>query len=145
MYIHIFICIYVYIYVYIHIHVYIYMYIYIYIYIHTFINIYVYLHTYICTCISIYICIYIRHIYICLYISPGHLYICIIHICTSARYVPRPSCNGYTIFFDGYCSTVQGLLDWFEVDFGFTELSFIQIDLCVMCVLHVTGIQTYEF
>ena len=20
-------------------------------------------------------------------------------------------------FFDGYCSTVQGLLDWFEVDF----------------------------
>ena len=39
---------------------------------------------------------------------------------------------------DGYCSTVQGLLDWFEVDFGFTELSFIQIDLCVLCdfVLH---------
>ena len=28
-------------------------------------------------------------------------------------------------FFDGYCSTVQGLLDWFEVDLGFTELSFI--------------------
>ena len=24
-------------------------------------------------------------------------------------------------FFDGYCSTVQGLLDWFEVDLGFTE------------------------
>ena len=23
-------------------------------------------------------------------------------------------------FFDGYCSTVQGLLDWFEVDLGFT-------------------------
>ena len=55
-------------------------------------------------------------------------------------------------FFDGYCSTVQGLHDWFEgsaalyttglrvcttglhdwfeVDLGFTELSFIQIDLC---------------
>jgi len=31
-------------------------------------------------------------------------------------------------FVDGYCSTVQGLLDWFEVDLGFTELSFIQID-----------------
>ena len=46
-------------------------------------------------------------------------------------------------FLDGYCSTVQGLLDWFEVDLGFTELLFIQIDLCVMCVLvlyryHVT-------
>jgi len=26
------------------------------------------------------------------------------------------------------------LLDWFEVDLGFTELSFIQIDLCVLCV-----------
>jgi len=35
---------------------------------------------------------------------------------------------------DGYCSTVQGLLDWFEVDLGFTELSFIQIDLCSLCV-----------
>jgi len=31
---------------------------------------------------------------------------------------------------DGYYSTVQGLLDWFEVDLGFTELLFIQIDLC---------------
>ena len=36
-------------------------------------------------------------------------------------------------FLDGYCSTVQGLLDWFEVDLGCTELSFIQIDLCVVC------------
>ena len=43
-------------------------------------------------------------------------------------------------FIDGYCSTVQGLLDWFEVDFGFTELLFIQIDVCVMCffVLYLT-------
>ena len=38
-------------------------------------------------------------------------------------------------FFDGYCSTVQGLLDWFEVDLGSTKLLFIQTDLCVMCVL----------
>ena len=30
-------------------------------------------------------------------------------------------------FSDWYCSTVQGLLDLFEVDLGFTELSFIQI------------------
>ena len=37
-------------------------------------------------------------------------------------------------FDDGYCSTVQGLLDWFEVDLGFTELLFIQIGLCVLCV-----------
>ena len=26
-------------------------------------------------------------------------------------------------FLDVYCSTVQDLLDWFEVDLGFTELS----------------------
>ena len=38
-------------------------------------------------------------------------------------------------FLDGYCGTVQDLLDWFEEDLGFTELSFIQIDLCVLCVL----------
>ena len=38
------------------------------------------------------------------------------------------------IILDGYRSTVQGLLDWFEVDLGFAELSFIQIGLCVMCV-----------
>jgi len=37
-------------------------------------------------------------------------------------------------FLDGYCSTVQGLLDWIEIDLGFTELLFIQIDLCVLCV-----------
>jgi len=35
---------------------------------------------------------------------------------------------------DGYCSTVQGLLDWFEVDLEFTELLFIQIDLCALYV-----------
>ena len=36
-------------------------------------------------------------------------------------------------FLDGYCSTVQGLFDWFEVDLGFTELLFIQI--WFVCVL----------
>ena len=25
-------------------------------------------------------------------------------------------------FLDGYCSTVHGLLDWFEVNLGFPEL-----------------------
>ena len=45
-------------------------------------------------------------------------------------------------FLDGYCSTVQGLLDWFEVDLGFTELSFIQIDLCVLCQVTLTSKRT---
>jgi len=31
----------------------------------------------------------------------------------------------------GYCSTVRGLLDWFEVDLGVIMLLFTQIDLCV--------------
>jgi len=35
-----------------------------------------------------------------------------------------------TSFLDGCCSTVQGLLDWFEVDLGFTELSFI-LHVCI--------------
>ena len=39
-------------------------------------------------------------------------------------------------FLDGYSSTVQGLLDWFEVDLGFTELLFVQIDLCVVSVFN---------
>ena len=41
------------------------------------------------------------------------------------------SSDGFS-FLDGYCSTVQGLLDWFEVDLRFTELLFIQIDLCAI-------------
>jgi len=34
---------------------------------------------------------------------------------------------------DGHCSTVQGLLDWFEVDLGFSELLFVSIchPICV--------------
>ena len=40
------------------------------------------------------------------------------------------------VFLDGYCSTVQGLLDWFEVDLGFIYFAlFIQIDLCTVCLL----------
>jgi len=27
----------------------------------------------------------------------------------------------WRVFFGGYCSTVQDLLDWFEVDLGFTK------------------------
>jgi len=37
-------------------------------------------------------------------------------------------------FLDGYCSSVQSLLDLFEADLGFTKLWFIQTDLCVVCV-----------
>jgi len=41
-------------------------------------------------------------------------------------------------FLDGYCSTVQGLLDWFEVDLGFTKLLFIQTGLYVRVFLFST-------
>ena len=47
-------------------------------------------------------------------------------------------------FLDGYCSTVQDLLDWFEVDLGFTELLFIQIDFCVMCVVCADPIRQHQ-
>jgi len=52
---------------------------------------------------------------------------------THHAHLTRPQLEHQTLL-DGYCSTVQGLLDWFEVDLGFTELLFIQIDLCVLCV-----------
>ena len=48
---------------------------------------------------------------------------------------------------DGYCSTVQGLLDWFEVDLGFTEHLFIQIDLCAtssLCNSHLISSLSYS-
>ena len=48
------------------------------------------------------------------------------------------------IVLDGYCSTVQGLLDWFEVDLGFTELSFIHeirtYSRIIACVRHGSSI-----
>ena len=40
-----------------------------------------------------------------------------------------------TTFFDEYCSTVQGLLDWFEVDLGFTKLRLFRWILCTVCYL----------
>ena len=52
--------------------------------------------------------------------------------------------DGY-IFLDGYCSTVQGLLDWFEVDLGFTELLFIQIDLCVFVLYSPVSLSSCPF
>ena len=49
-------------------------------------------------------------------------------------------------FLDGYCCTVQELLDWFEVDLGFTEGLFLQIGLCVkcdMCVCLIVSLQAH--
>ena len=59
-------------------------------------------------------------------VSPwqNHRNTCVCHLDTV--------CQCSAAFLDGYCSTVQGLLDWFEGDVGFTELLFIQIGLCVM-------------
>ena len=37
------------------------------------------------------------------------------------------------VFLDGYCSTVQGLLHWFEVDLGFSELVFSRL-ICALSV-----------
>jgi len=69
------------------------------------------------------------HIYMCIYM---HMYIFMsIYSCP---YSPNVKPFDESSFLDGYCSTVQGLLDWFEVDWGFSELLFIQINLCVTCV-----------
>jgi len=47
---------------------------------------------------------------------------------------------------DGYCSTVQGLLDWFEVDLGFTELLFIELLwVCRHGSFHVCGLSWLSY
>jgi len=52
----------------------------------------------------------------------------------------RGHCAVLPTCFKGYCSTVQDLLDWFEVDLGFIELLFLQIDKCVS---HFTFLDGY--
>ena len=91
---------------------------------------YIYLHT---------MCTYATN-----YRSQWHDYICShqTHAPTSTTDLSEICTD---IFLDGYCSTVQGLLDWFEVDLGFTELSFIQIDLCVLCDADLSEICTYIY
>ena len=42
------------------------------------------------------------------------------------------------LFFDGYCSSAQGLLDWFEVDIGFSKLCLLRL-ICVLCVCIFTS------
>ena len=55
------------------------------------------------------------YIFICIHI---HVYV---YVCAY-----RGCCTHCSLtFLDGYCSTVQDLLDWFEVDLGFTELSLV--------------------
>ena len=60
-----------------------------------------------------------------------------------ASYESSPSCNSCyaaefssnsSSFLDGYCSTVQGLLDWFEVDLGFPALVLFRL-ICVLSVM----------
>jgi len=42
------------------------------------------------------------------------------------------STSGTHRFLDGYCSAVQGLLNWFKVDLGFTKLCVFRL-ICVPC------------
>jgi len=105
--------------------IYMYICIYVYIYIYMYIYIYIYRYTY---------CNTNKHTVI-----QVHVFAIRASAFCGGRKIERSLCVatcGYRAFsfFDGCCSTVQGLLDWFEVDLGFTELSFIQIDLCVLCV-----------
>jgi len=72
-----------------------------------------------------------KHIYMHTYIHISHTHT---HVHTHSHIYKHAQPQKQCTFLDGYCSTVQGLLDWFEVDLGFTELSFIPIGLCVLCV-----------
>ena len=71
-----------------------------------------------CECVNVYVyvytCVSVWGVFMCVFIPIAYVFT--------------------HIFLDGYCSTVQGLLDWFEVDVGVTKLLLIQTDLCVVCV-----------
>ena len=93
------------------------MYIYTYIYIHIYINIYICIHIHIYTNIYKHICIYI-------YIHTYIFRVFLLAVQVSIHY--RTGISLHHSFFDWYCSTVHGLLDWFEVNLGFTEVLFIR-------------------
>jgi len=93
-----------------------------------------YIHMY----LSLSIDVYIYHISTRrMYIYHISTHICVTHL---ERIMPLKcmylTCISHT-FLDGYCSTLQGLLDWFEVDLGFTEL------LCVSYVYQKNVYQMY--
>ena len=91
-------------------------------------------------CIFATLCICSLHIYsnISLHVyeseraSDGWSTLLSLHVYESLCMCTRAS-DVWSTSLDVYCSTAQGLLDWCEVDLGFTELLFIQIILCVMC------------
>ena len=119
-----------------------------------------------CTCIYV-LCIHICNIgydtvpLLCwLHDIYSYVLVCVwvrvfVKICTNTYSYTVYSCM-YRVWYcvtasilDGYCSTARSLLEWFEVDLGFTELLFIQIGLCVMyrawyCVT-VTAALAYIF
>ena len=53
--------------------------------------------------------------------TTGSTSIALIQVTVSSS-IPLTSIMFSAIVLDGYCSTVQDLLDWFEVDLGFTKL-----------------------
>ena len=61
------------------------------------------------------------------------IYIGMMHRCVSRIMGKWIRHDTSFVFFNGYCSTVQGLLDWFEVDLGFTELSISLSSISLIC------------
>jgi len=57
----------------------------------------------------------------------------LLYICAKELYIFMYISLKCVHLVDGYCSTVQGLLDWFEVDLGFTEL-YIFMYISLKCV-----------
>ena len=58
-----------------------------------------------------------------------------IHIYTYVEWVYILTSKYCHAFFDGYCSTVQGLLGWFEVDLGFIRaFIFSNRFVCSVCI-----------
>ena len=118
------------------IHIYAYICVYTYIYIcmyictciiHIYTYVFIYVYTHICIYMYMYVCIYVRvymygcymYMYACMAVQRKNGY----QMCERMRgWVAPTECRAWFIldlcavvlaFLDGYCSTVQGLLDWF--------------------------------
>jgi len=82
----------------------------------------------VCICIYTYLCVSecVR-----VYIYTHTRTFKFVHTHTSISY----HCRQQSALLDGYCSTVQGLLDWFKGDLGFLELFLLRF----ICVLSPMG------
>jgi len=89
-------------------------------------------------------CSDVSHLYRYRFLSHIHRYTCLMYVHMNVHMnvvrvyvhmnVVRASCTT-SVCLDGYCSTAQGLLDWFEINLGFTKFFFSDWFVCYLFFL----------